>query len=175
MNLNGTRAANPVVVGISDCAVSSDTSATLITYALGSCVAVAVWDPAVRAGGLVHVILPDSALSAEKAAQNPWMFADTAVPKMLAELAKRGVNTKRSVVRLAGGAQVMDRQGVFNIGKKNLLAVRKVLWKEGILVSGEAVGGDVARTVRLEIGSGAFFIREDGRGEWDLGSKGGPR
>ena len=162
-----------VVVGISDCAVSAHETSSLITYALGSCVAIAAWDAVRRVGGLLHIILPESSLNREKAARNPFMFADTGIPALFERLAANGADRRRCVVRLAGGAQVMDREGIFNIGKRNLLAVRKMLWKEGVLVSGEAVGGQVSRTVRLRIGDGAFFVREEGRLEWQMQSKGG--
>jgi len=166
---------NLVVVGISDCAFSTDPSASLITYALGSCIAVAAYDPLTRAGGLLHIMLPESSLNPEKAAQNPWMFADTAVPRLFAQLARRGADRGRCLVRLAGGAQVMDREGIFNIGKRNLLAIRKMLWKEGVLVAGEAVGGQAARTVRLCLATGSFYIREEGRPEVEMLRKGGAR
>ncbi len=161
-----------IVVGISDCAISAGAGVSLITYALGSCIAMAAWDPVTGAGGLLHIILPESTLNPQKAADNPWMFADTGVPRLVQNLTGRGADPRRLVVRLAGGAQVMDRNGVFNIGKRNYMAVRKVLWKAGILISGEAVGGDVSRTVRLDLGSGCFYVREGGREERELPLKG---
>lgn len=164
-----------VVVGISDCAVSSDVNASLITYALGSCVAVSAYDPLTKTGGLLHIILPESQLNPEKAAQNPWMFADTGVPTLFSRLAAAGADRRRLVVRLAGGAQVMDREGVFNIGKRNHMAVKKMLWKAGVLIAGEAIGGEVSRTVRLDLGTGGFFVREGGREEREMSWKGGSR
>ncbi len=154
-----------IVVGISDCVVSADRAVSLITYALGSCIGVSAFDPVSRTGALLHLMLPESEINREKAAQNPWMFADTGVPRMLARLGASGVDSRRLVVRLAGGAQLMDQGCVFNIGKRNYLAVKKLLWKAGILISGEAVGGSVSRTVRLELATGSFFIRENGREE----------
>ena len=164
-----------MVVGISDCAVSADPSATIVTYALGSCVAVAVYDPVRKAGGLLHIILPESQLNREKAAQNPWMFADTGIPKMLEQLSAVGADRRRLVVRLAGGAQVLDPNGTFNIGKRNIMATKKMLWKLGLLLAGEAVGGEISRTVRMSLETGGFFIREAGREEWEMNLKGGRR
>ena len=166
---------NQIVVGISDCAVSADPATTLITYALGSCVAVALHDPAAKAGALLHIILPESQLNPEKAAQNPWMFADTGIPKMVERLANSGAQPRRLTVRMAGGAQVLDPGGVFNIGKRNIMAARKALWKAGLLLGGEAVGGEVSRTVRLVLQTGAFLIREPGRDEYEMPVKGGVR
>ena len=72
------------------------------------------------------------------------------------------------MVRLAGGAQVLDSQGVFQIGKRNYLAARKILWKAGILIAAEAVGGEVSRTTRLEVATGRMWIREGGGVEREL-------
>ncbi len=72
------------------------------------------------------------------------------------------------VVRLTGGAQVLDSQGVFQIGKRNYLAARKILWKAGILIAAEAVGGEVSRTMRLEVGTGRMWVREGGGIEREL-------
>ena len=163
------------VVGISDCAISADPDATLITYALGSCVAVALYDPVRKAGGLLHIILPESQLNPEKAAQNPWMFADTGIPKMLERITQVGADRRRLIVRLAGGAQLLDPNGTFNIGKRNIMAVKKMLWKAGLLLTGEAVGGEISRTVRLPLDSGSFFIREAGMAEWEMTLKGARR
>lgn len=169
-------AVGAVVVGISDCKVSADQASTLVTYALGSCIAVAAHDPVTRVGGLLHYMLPESIIDAKKAEQNPYMFADTGIPKLMEALRASGVDPKRMVVRLTGGAQVLDSQGVFQIGKRNYLAARRILWKAGILVAAEAVGGEVSRTTRLEVGSGRLWVREGGGVERELvrssGSKG---
>lgn len=164
--------ARQVVVGISDCAISNDHSATLITYALGSCVAVSIFDPVARVGGLLHIMLPESQMDTRRAEQEPFMFADTGVPLLFDKAYAKGAVKGRLVVRLAGGAQVMDDAGIFNIGKRNYLAVRKILWKAGIFVQAEAVGGEVSRTVRLDMTSGSFWVREGGRAEWEITLKG---
>ena len=151
-----------LVVGISDSKVSSEEDAVLVTYALGSCIALALYDPVSRVAGLLHYMLPDAALDAEKARQNPNMFADTGIPHLVQSFREAGGLPRRMVARLAGGAQVLDSQGTFQIGKRNYLAARKILWKAGILVSSEVVGGEVSRTVRLEVGTGRAWFREGG-------------
>jgi chemotaxis protein CheD len=154
-----------VVVGISDCRVSVDTAATLVTYALGSCIAVMLYDPVRKVGGMLHFMLPESSLDRNKAAANPFMFADTGIPTLLEQIRACGSDGKRLQVRLAGGAQVLDPQNVFAIGRRNYLAARKELWKFGLLVSGEAVGGELSRTVRLSVDSGKSWLREGGNAE----------
>jgi chemotaxis protein CheD len=157
-----------LVVGISDCKVSNDPDSALVTYALGSCIAVALYDPAAKIGGLLHYMLPESSLDAQKAQQNPYMFADTGIQALFQAMAAQGAQPRRMVVRLAGGAQVLDSQGVFQIGKRNYLAARKILWKAGVLISAEAVGGEVSRTIRLDLATGRMWIREAGGVEKEM-------
>jgi chemotaxis protein CheD len=157
-----------VVVGVADCQISKSRDQVLVTYALGSCIAVAIHDPVAGVGGLLHYMLPESAISPAKAGENPYMFADTGIPLLFRRAHEYGAEKRRLVVRVAGGAQVMDSEGIFNIGKRNYLALRKVLWKAGVLVQAEDVGGNVPRTVRLEVGSGRFWLRGAGSAEWEL-------
>ncbi len=164
-----------LVVGISDCKVSNDLDSTLITYALGSCIAVALYDPTTKIGGLLHYMLPESALDAQKARQNPYMFADTGIQALFQAVSASGAQPRRMLVRLAGGAQVLDSQGVFQIGKRNYLAARKILWKAGVLISAEAVGGEVSRTIRLDLATGRLWIREAGGVEKELAPSRSPK
>src|ERR1039457_430781 len=115
-----------VVVGVADCQISKSRDQVLVTYALGSCIAVAIHDPVAGVGGL-HYMLPESAISPAKAGENPYMFADTGIPLLFRRAHEYGAEKRRLVVRVAGGAKVMDSKGIFNIGKQNYLALRKVI------------------------------------------------
>ena len=159
---------NTVVIGIGDCQVSNDPANTLVTYALGSCIAVVIHDPVAGVGGLLHFMLPESSLDPAKAERNPYMFADTGIPLLFRNAYQLGADKKRLVVTVAGGAQMMDTAGTFNIGKRNCLSMRKILWKAGVLVQAEHLGGMASRTVRLEIGSGKVLLREAGQPEQEL-------
>jgi chemotaxis protein CheD len=159
---------SPVVIGIGDCQVSKEPEGTLVTYALGSCIAVIIHDPVAGVGGLLHFMLPESSLDLAKAERNPFMFADTGIPVLFRSAYQLGADKKRLVVTVAGGAQMMDTQGTFNIGKRNCLAMRKILWKAGVLVNAEHLGGDVSRTIRLEVRSGKVMLREAGQPEQEL-------
>lgn len=161
-----------LVVGISDCKISWDSEDLLITYALGSCIAVILYDPVVKVGGMLHYMLPDSTIDRNKAQQNPFMFADTGIARLIEAVRARGAQPGRMVVRLAGGAQVMDTQGTFQIGKRNYLAARKILWKAGVLIASEAVGGEVSRTTRLEISTGRMWVREGAGIDCELAGRG---
>lgn len=159
----------PLIVGVGDCKVTGDTGSELVTYALGSCIAVAVWDPATRVGGLLHFMLPDSALDRQSQGRDhPYRYADTGTPLLFREAYQQGAEKRRLVVRLAGGAAVVDDNGVFSIGKRNYTALRKILWRAGVLVHAEDIGGSVSRTVRLEVESGRMFIRTPGQNEREL-------
>jgi chemotaxis protein CheD len=166
-----------VTVGIADCRISNLTDQTLVTYALGSCVAVAIHDPVARVGGLLHYMLPESGIDPAKARENPYMFADTGIPLLFRRSYEMGAEKRRLVVSIAGGAQVMDDAGVFNIGKRNCLALRKILWKAGVLIRSEAVGGTTSRTLRMEVGTGRIWLRSEGWQETEMVAsqlKGGP-
>jgi len=158
-----------LVVGIGDCQLSQDPQATIITYALGSCIAIAVYDPVTKVGGLLHYLLPDSTIDAEKAQRNPFMFADTGIPELFHRAYRMGANKQRLIVTVAGGAQVMSSE-YFNIGKRNQLAAKKILWRAGVLVRHEETGGESSRTVRMELATGQIFLRTAGRFEVVLGA-----
>lgn len=146
-----------ITVGIADCQVSKDPDAALVTHALGSCVAVVIHDSQAGVGGLLHLMLPESSIDAVKAQKQPFMFADTGIPQLFHMAYALGAEKRRVSVRLIGGAQVMDPNGIFNIGKRNHLACRKILWKAGVMVHGEVVGGTISRTVRLMVRSGQLL------------------
>lgn len=159
----------PLVVGVGDCKVTADPLSELVTYALGSCIAVVIWDPATRVGGLLHFMLPESSVDRQtQGREHPYRYADTGTPLLFRESYQQGANKRRLVVRLAGGAAVVDDNGLFNIGKRNYAALRKILWRAGVLIHAEDVGGSISRTVRLEVESGRMFVRTTGQPEKEL-------
>jgi chemotaxis protein CheD len=151
-----------LVVNISDCQASAGRETALVTYALGSCIGVAVHDRVAAVGGLLHVLLPEASLDAGKALKNPCMFADTGLPVLIQRCLALGASKPRMRVWIAGGSAVMDEHGIFNIGKRNHLAIRKALWKAGLIVHAEDVGGTGARTIRLDLSDGTVWIRAAG-------------
>jgi chemotaxis protein CheD len=147
------------VIGIADCLVSNDPEAVLVTYALGSCIAVVIHDPISRVGGLLHYMLPESSLDQNKAHSRPYMFADTGIPLLFQMAYRMGAVKSRLEIGVFGGAQVMDSNETLNIGKRNHLALRKIFWKAGVMARNEQVGGSLARTVMLEISNGQITLR----------------
>lgn len=152
-----------VVVDIADFQVSADSAAELVTYSLGSCIGVSIWDPEARVGGMLHYMLPQSTISPEKARTNPAMFADTGIPMLFRAAYELGAVKKRLIVKIAGGSSLLDDNGTFNIGKRNYIILRKIFWKNGVLIDAEDVGGSISRTLRLQVGSGRVTIRNRGK------------
>ena len=159
---------NLLVTGVADCQASADVNSVLVTYALGSCIGLLVHDPAARVGGLLHFMLPDSAIDAAKADKHPYMFANTGIPRLFEKISRLGGEQRRFVVTVVGGAQVLDLNGAFNIGKQNHLALRRILSETGVLIHSEDVGGTVSRTVRLEIATGRVMLRKGDQPEREL-------
>ena len=151
-----------LIVGIGECLVSRDPDATLVTHALGSCIAVLLYDPVSRVAGLLHFMLPESSLDPAKAALRPFVFCDTGIPKLLEDFVKLGASKTRLVAVAAGGAQMMESTNTFNIGKRNQLAMKKILWKVGIMLRGEEVGGISSRTVSIDVATGLIQLRMPG-------------
>jgi chemotaxis protein CheD len=146
--------------------VSNDPEAMLVTYSLGSCIGVAVYDPEARVAGILHYMLPDSSLDPAKAKAKPFMFADSGIPHLFKEAYKLGAKKQRMRIVVAGGAQILDQQGFFNIGKRNHMALRKIFWKNKVMVSHEDIGGNVNRTVKLSVKDGSCWLKVSGKGEF---------
>jgi chemotaxis protein CheD len=157
-----------IIVGMADMQVSKEPEAMLISFALGSCIGVTLYDPLVRVGGLLHFMLPDSQIDLQKSQRNPWMFADTGIPLFFREAYKLGAEKGRMTVKVAGGSQIMDESGYFNIGKRNYMAMRKIFWTNNVLIRAEDVGGNVNRTLSIEISSGKVWVKTSGNGTLEI-------
>jgi chemotaxis protein CheD len=152
-------------VGVGDMKVSVTRGDLIITHALGSCLGIAIHDPVACVGGLLHVMLPLSTIDPAKADKNPFMFVDTGFPRLLIDCFKAGAQKQRLEIWVAGGAnsQHKEENDFFKIGKRNLIILRKLLWKDGLLLKSYDVGGSNSRTMALEIGTGRVTIRSRGQ------------
>ncbi len=155
--------ADRITVGVADLQTSKDASRTIITYALGSCIGVTVWDPILRAGGMLHFMLPEAAISQLRAAENPSMFGDTGFPMLLDRVLALGARRERLIVCAAGGAEVLADEGHFRIGSRNRTLLRKLLWKHGMLLSADDTGGSHSRTLSLRLADGSIIVRSQGK------------
>jgi len=154
-------------VGIGDMKVACGDDAIVITHSLGSCIGVSVHDDVARVGGILHYQLPLSNANPQKAVERPFMFADTGIPALFKAAYDLGAERRRLKVKVAGGASVMDDHDVFNIGERNYMVLKKIFWKNGILITAEDVGGEMWRTMKLDIGTGRLLIKNP-KGEFEL-------
>lgn len=152
-----------LVVGVADLAVSKDSSKSIVTYALGSCIGVTVYDPVAKVGGMLHFMLPESTVSPEKAAANPAMFGDLGIPMLFQKVIEAGARRERLVVCAAGGAEVLADDGHFRIGHRNRTILRKIFWKQNLLLAADDTGGQHSRTMSLKLADGSIQIRAQGK------------
>ena len=149
------------VIGIAEMRVTTDSSAVLVTYALGPCIGLTLYDPQAGVGGLLHAMMPLSTADADKAAAKPAMYTDTGVTALLQALFDRGATRRNIIAKVAGGSASLDGAGVFRTGERNHMVLRKILWKNDILIAAEDVGGTQARTLILEMATGRTFVKSN--------------
>ncbi|MHC4475813.1 MAG: chemotaxis protein CheD [Planctomycetota bacterium] len=153
---------NRVIVHVSDGKVSNDPVDILTTYSLGSCIGVCLYDPATKIGGMLHYQLPNSQMDPNKAREKPFMFADSGMKIVVEKLMSLGANKKRMQVKIAGAATMETGPKGFDIGKRNHLAIRKILWKNGMFIDKEDVGGASPRNMYMDMADGAVVVRSNG-------------
>ncbi len=139
----------------------------LVTHALGSCLGLVIYDPVSEVGGLLHAMLPLSNINPEKAAENPYMFVDTGVPALFQEYYKLGGRRERAIIKAAGCGAPLGDDRIFKIGERNLLVLKKLLWKNNLLLSGEDTGGTESRTLYFDLTTGKVLV-QSGSNKRDL-------
>lgn len=157
-----TEVDGKLVVGVGDLVVTDKPSAMIVTYALGSCIGVTVYDPVAKIGGLLHFMLPSAELNKDKAAANPAMFGDIGIPLLFKSCYEKGAKKERLTVCAAGGAEVLSDDGHFKIGSRNRTLLRKIFWKNNILIAGDETGGSNSRTLSLNMADGTVTVRTQG-------------
>lgn len=157
-----------LVVGVADMVVSNDSSAEIVTYSLGSCLGIVIYDPVKKIGGLLHIMLPDSTIDAKKAASMPYMFVDTGVPRLFHAAYNLGADRSRLMLKVAGGAQLLDQEGIFNIGIRNYAALEKLIAQNSLRIQVADVGGLSSRTMRLDLANGNITIKTPGANLYPL-------
>jgi chemotaxis protein CheD len=152
------------VLGIAEVSVSNQAEDVIITYALGSCLGITAWDPVTKVGGMVHVMVPSSTIDPDRAATNPGTYVDTGIATLLSDVIRAGATKARLVITAAGGAETggAGQGDFFQIGKRNFVALKQVLWKQGVLLKKHDVGGTTPRTMSLAVGSGEVGIMKYG-------------
>lgn len=150
---------NRIIVGINDLGVGK---ANLVTFGLGSCIGVCMFDPGVGVGALCHYMLPDSSIDRVKARTDPRMFGDLLIEEMLATFQKAGGRPQRSKTYIAGGSAMTIGTNLFDIGPRNATVARDLLARMGITIANAEVGGRLSRTLTLEVMSGTVTVTTPG-------------
>lgn len=153
-----------VVVQIADMQIAENDD-ILITYALGSCVGISIYDPILKIGALIHIMLPErkDIFKYDKT----YKFADVAIRETLLKLRERGCVISRVECKIAGGANMFkstNQSAINSIGQSNIASVRKNLNKYEIKILKEDVGEDYARTMSLDLINGEVTIKSSAHG-----------
>jgi chemotaxis protein CheD len=148
-------------VAIGDICVVGSLQGKIVTHALGTCVAVTLFDPDLRIGGMLHFMLPFP-VEAEKASVQPWCYGSLGVPALFKTAYALGAEKRRLIVCAAGAAELSDASGNLQIGYRNRTILRKLLWKNDVALAAEDVGGGMARSMELDLASGAVTVRIQG-------------
>ncbi|MCP4705816.1 MAG: chemotaxis protein CheD [candidate division Zixibacteria bacterium] len=137
--------------------------------ALGSCVGVVLQDPKLKIAAMGHIALPDSTVRSGGGGNKPGRYADTAIPLLAKAMIKLGSKGGRSLtVKIAGGAQINDPNDTFNIGKRNVLIIKKLLWKCSLILNAEDTGGNIGRTMEVSVDTGEVTLSSPGRSKWKI-------
>lgn len=150
---------NETKVGIAQWGVARG-HARIVTLGLGSCVGIALYDAGTQTGGLAHIMLPESANFPDQ--NNPGKFADTAIPVAFQEMVKIGAKPGAIIAKIAGGAQMFNftgKNGMLNIGQRNVEATKRALEHLKIKLVAEHTGGNLGRTMILDVATGQVTIR----------------
>ncbi len=166
-----TQTPGKLMLGIGHIGATVAEDGIIKTMALGSCIAIMILDRRTRCIAMDHVALPDSTASPDRAKALPGYFADTGVPALLKEIQRVAGGISRPtelIVKLAGGANVADPSNTFNIGKRNALAIKKILWQHGMGPVAEDLGGFHSRTVTMHRDTGKIVLSCPGKTDWLL-------
>jgi chemotaxis protein CheD len=158
-----TRTRRSIAVDISDMKLSTNREDVLVTYSLGSCVGLTLYDPVAGVGAMIHCMLPLSKIDPDKAKLKPYMFVDTGVALMLHEMYQAGAQRENLVAKVAGAGSPLGKEETFRIGQRNYTILRKFLWKNNILIAKEDVGGSKARTLFLHLADGLTIVKSEGQ------------
>jgi chemotaxis protein CheD len=150
------------VVAVGDMKIGRDLD-LIVTHALGSCLGLVVYDPVAKVGGLLHAMLPLSKINPAKAEANPYMFVDTGVPALFKTLYEIGGQKSRMVIKAVGCGNPLGNNKMFKIGERNYTVLKKLLWKNNILLETADVGGTASRTVHLDVATGETVISSNGK------------
>ena len=155
-------------VDVAEMKISSKPGDVIVTHTLGSSLGIAVHDPQACIGGLFHVMLPNESASEKNVKDNPYMYVDSGIPAFFDELYAAGVEKTQLVVKVAGGAEIgCTDDDFFQIGKRNFMELMKFFLKNEMIIASSDVGGNISRTMYLDVSTGRTWLESGGR-EWEI-------
>lgn len=144
-----------IILGIGDYAVTNQEQDTIKTYALGSCVAITLYSRLRKVLAMAHIALPASTVDPHKSKASPGYFADTAIPMLFDKLYfEYGCLKEELDIYLIGGSKSTWETDVFNVGERNILAIKKILTEMGLNWNARETGGSFGRTVEVDVATG---------------------
>ena len=159
---------NYQAVGLGVQIISRDPQDVLVAYWLGSCLGIGMYDPSTHIGGLLHAVLPEHPGSD---GVTPQKFVDSGVVSLIDGMVKAGADRRKLIIWMAGGANMILALGsakAFDIGSRNIQAAFKVFDSLRLRISGQEVGGNAGRTVRVYVGEGRMTVRKIGEEEHNI-------
>jgi chemotaxis protein CheD len=149
-----------VQVGLGELAVTKDTTVVLTCTGLGSCIAMCVYDPFTKSGGLAHMLLP-TCRTRHDISSPPVKYIDTGAPLLINRLLKQGSLKENLIVKITGGARMLQIPGYsqLNIGQRNIEEIKATLAREGVPILGAEIGGGFGRSVHFYLDSGRILIQ----------------
>jgi Chemotaxis protein; stimulates methylation of MCP proteins len=130
---------------------------TIITTILGSCVAVAIWDERIGAGGMNHFLLPHRIAGKDHAAAR---FGMLATHELIDRILALGATPARMHAKVFGGASMLGPEtALLSIGDKNANIALDVLQERRIAVVASSIGGTRGRKVVFHTDSGETFVK----------------
>lgn len=149
-----------IILGIGDYAVTNQSEDRIKTFALGSCVALTLYSPQRKVLGMVHIALPHSGVDHGKSRNSPGHFADTAVPLLLNKFFfEFGCSKDELEIRLFGGSRAKWENDSYNVGERNVQAVKQELDALGLEWHSVDVGGLFGRTVEMDVATGTPKVK----------------
>ncbi len=155
----------PVTIGAME--YSNRQDSVLVTYSLGSCIGLTLYDPRIHLGAMAHIMLP----AGPAQPGDEGKYAVTCVPALVEGMIRRGADKRRITAKIAGGAGILSLNGGMNgtrIGQQNQLATTQALGQLGLRVAATDCGGNFGRTMRLYLDSGRVEISTAVRGQWTI-------
>lgn len=136
---------------------------TLVTYALGSCVGVCLYETGLKIAGMVHILLPCQQQAIQQ--NNPYKFADSGILKLIECMELYGAKRRRVIAKIAGGAEMFcSEETKTGIGNRNIVAVKNTLRLLRIPIVAEHVGSNYGRSIWFSCEDGSLKVKTVNKG-----------